>query len=671
MRNSFLLLLLACWACAATNAQTTPPKTSPTTDPVLFTYSGIPVTKSEFIQVYEKLNGQDTALYSPKSVDDYLELYTNFKLKVKEAESMGLDTTQSLTNQLAEYRKQLAQNYLYDKQITDKLVAEAYERLSKEVQVSHILIACKEDAAPADTIIAHKKALEAYHRAKAANADFGSIAKEMSEDPSAKENRGDLGFITALQTVYPFETAAYKTPKGTVSKPIRTKFGYHIVKTGETRPARGKIQVAHIFIPSKATDTPEQQKTAEQRINGVVAELSVPNADFGEIAKRISEDRSSSANGGKLDWFGTGKMFPEFEEAAFALKNKGDVSKPLRTPIGWHIIKLLDKKPIGTFEEVKDEVRRRIEKDSRARVSKMTFINRLKKDYQLQEKPAAKVEFKQWISSDVMRNKWKAEKVGNHSAEMFSIVTTDAKRQKRFYTQNDFAKFVESAQNKIRVSDSATAVDKLYEMFVERSLVDLEEGQLDTKHPEFAKLMREFRDGNLLYELMDKKVWKRAIVDSMGLKKFFADNSSKYQWNERAEAAIITCSTQDIAKKYVAIADTANIYTLEKNLKNGKVQDAKIEVRTFERGQSPNSPTLDAMTTWKKGVSGPIAEKDGKFSVVKIIQVMPAAPKKLEEARGFVIADFQGLLEKNWLTELRAKYPVKIDQAVLKSIYRK
>jgi peptidyl-prolyl cis-trans isomerase SurA len=671
MRNSFLLLLLACWACAATNAQTTPPKTSPTTDPVLFTYSGIPVTKSEFIQVYEKLNGQDTALYSPKSVDDYLELYTNFKLKVKEAESMGLDTTQSLTNQLAEYRKQLAQNYLYDKQITDKLVAEAYERLSKEVQVSHILIACKEDAAPADTIIAHKKALEAYHRAKAANADFGSIAKEMSEDPSAKENRGDLGFITALQTVYPFETAAYKTPKGTVSKPIRTKFGYHIVKTGEMRPARGKIQVAHIFIPSKATDTPEQQKTAEQRINGVVAELSVPNADFGEIAKRISEDRSSSANGGKLDWFGTGKMFPEFEEAAFALKNKGDVSKPLRTPIGWHIIKLLDKKPIGTFEEVKDEVRRRIEKDSRARVSKMTFINRLKKDYQLQEKPAAKVEFKQWISSDVMRNKWKAEKVGNHSAEMFSIVTTDAKRQKRFYTQNDFAKFVESAQNKIRVSDSATAVDKLYEMFVERSLVDLEEGQLDTKHPEFAKLMREFRDGNLLYELMDKKVWKRAIIDSMGLKKFFADNSSKYQWNERAEAAIITCSTQDIAKKYVAIADTADIYTLEKNLKNGKVQDAKIEVRTFERGQSPNSPTLDAMTTWKKGVSGPVAEKDGKFSVVKIIQVMPAAPKKLEEARGFVIADFQGLLEKNWLTELRAKYPVKIDQAVLKSIYRK
>ncbi|MBK8473125.1 MAG: hypothetical protein IPL33_13735 [Sphingobacteriales bacterium] len=157
MRNSFVLLLLACWACAATNAQTTPPKTSPTTDPVLFTYSGIPVTKSEFIQVYEKLNGQDTALYSPKSVDDYLELYTNFKLKVKEAESMGLDTTQSLTNQLAEYRKQLAQNYLYDKQITDKLVAEAYERLSKEVQVSHILIACKEDAAPADTIIAHKK----------------------------------------------------------------------------------------------------------------------------------------------------------------------------------------------------------------------------------------------------------------------------------------------------------------------------------------------------------------------------------------------------------------------------------------------------------------------------------------------------------------------------------
>lgn len=159
--------------------------------PVLFTSSGIPVTKSEFIQVYEKLNGQDTALYSPKSVDDYLELYTNFKLKVKEAESMGLDTAQSPTNQLAEYRKQLAQNYLYDKQITDKLVAEAYERLSKEVRVSRYLDSVQRSAAPTNAIIAHKKALEAYHRAKAANADFGSIAKEMSEDPSAKENRGD------------------------------------------------------------------------------------------------------------------------------------------------------------------------------------------------------------------------------------------------------------------------------------------------------------------------------------------------------------------------------------------------------------------------------------------------------------------------------------------------
>ena len=207
-------------------------------------------------------------------------------------------------------------------------------------------------------------------------------------------------------------------------------------------------------------------------------------------------------------------------------------------------------------------------------------------------------------------------------------------------------------------------------MFVERALLDLEEAQLETKHPDFAKLMKEFRDGNLLYELMDKKVWKRAVIDSAGLKQFFADNQNKYQWNERAEAAIITCSSRDIAQKYIGIADTANIHTLEKNMKNGKVQDAKIEVRTFERGQSPSSPTLDAMSVWKKGISGPIAEKDGKFSVVKIVNVMPAAPKKLEEARGFVIADFQTLLEKNWLTELRAKYPVKIETAVLRTIYK-
>lgn len=672
MKNSLFVLIFCFFPLLSAVAQQTPPKAASPTDPVLFTFGGTPVTKSEFIHVYEKLNGQDAGLYSQKSVDEYLDLYTNFKLKVREAESMGLDTAQSLVAQLQEYRKQLAQNYLYDKQITDKLVEEAYDRLSKEVQVSHILIACKEDASPADTIVAHKKALEAYNKAKAPNADFGALAQELSADPSAKENKGDLGYITVLQTVYPFETAAYKTPKGTISKPVRTKFGYHIVKAGETRKARGKIQVAHILIQSKPTDTPEQKADAEKRINALVAELKDPNANFEEVAKRISEDRNSSANGGKLDWFGTGKMFDEFEDAAFALKNKGDISQPVKTPIGWHIIKLLEHKPVAPFEQVKEDLRRKIEKDSRSRVSKNIFLLRLKKDYQFAETPAAKTEFKKWVTSDVMRNKWKAESAGNHSAEMFNLITTDGKRQKRFFTQNDFAKFVEASQNKIRVSDSATAVDKLYELFVERSLLDLEEGQLETKQPEFAKLMKEFRDGNLLYELMDKKVWKRAVIDTMGLKKFYADNAAKYQWNERAEAAVITCSSLEIAKKYVAIADTADLYALEKTMKNsGKVQDAKIEVRTFERGQNPSSATLDAIATWKKGVSGPIAEKEGKFSVVKIINVLPATPKKLEEARGFIIADFQNLLEKNWMHELRAKYPIKIDESVLKAIYKK
>lgn len=669
MKNSFsaaFLLLAILFVPVIAQAQTMP-KTTPISDPTLFTFGGTPVTKSEFIHVYEKLNGQDAALYSKKSVDDYLELYANFKLKVREAEAMGLDTTNAMQTQLSDYRKQLAPNYLYDKQITDKLVQEAYDRLNKEVQVSHILIACKDDAPPADTIVAHKKALEVYNKAKAPNADFGALAKTMSDDPSAKENNGSLGYITVLQTVYPFETAAYNTPKGTISKPIRTKFGYHIVKTGETRKARGKIQVAHIFLALKENETPDKQKDVEQRINAAQIELKNNTSTFEDLAKRISEDRNSSAQGGKLDWFGVGKMFPEFETAAFALKNKGDVSAPIKTPIGWHLIKLLDYKPIGTFDQTKDELRKKIEKDSRSRVSKNMFVARLKKDYQLKETTTAKTEFKKWITSDVMRNKWKAESIGNHNAEMFNITVNDAQRQKKIFTQNDFAKYIEASQSKVRVSDSSIAVDKLYDLFVETTLLGLEEMQLETKQPEFAKLMKEFRDGNLLYELMDKKVWRYAISDTIGLKDFYEANTQKYQWGERAEAAIVTCATKEIANKYEKSLKDTDIHDLEKDMKTGKVQDAKIEVRTFERGQNPS---LDGIT-WKKGIAEPITEKDGKLTVIKIENVLPAGPKKLEEARGFVIADYQAVLEKKWMDELRSKYPIKIDETVLKTIYKK
>jgi peptidyl-prolyl cis-trans isomerase SurA len=670
MKNSlFSVLILSIIGSISLYAQTqSPPKTANPSDPTLFSYGGVAVPKSEFLHAYEKLNKQDSALYSQKSVDDYLELYTNFKLKVREAESMGLDTTADMRNQLTEYRKQVAPNYLYDKEVSDKLVQEAYDRMTKEVQVSHILIACKEDASPVDTIAAHKKAMEVYNKAKAAGANFGALAKELSDDSSAKENNGSLGYITVLQTVYPFESAAYQTPKGTISKPVRSKFGYHILKTGETRNARGEVQVAHIFLALKPGESAEKQKEVEQKIGAAQAELKSKTSTFEDLAKRISEDRNSNMQGGKLEWFGVGKMYPEFEDAAFALKNKGDVSAPIKTPIGWHIIKLLDNRPIGTFEQTKDKLRRLIEKDSRSRVSKNKFLARLKKDYQFTEILAAKKEFKKWVTSDVMRNKWKAESVATPKTEMFSVVNTDAKRQKMSFTHADFAKYVEQTQNKVRASDSSLAVDKLYTMFVENTLLGLEEVQLETKQPEFAKLMKEFRDGNLLYELMDKKIWKYAVADTNGLKDFYNTNIAKYQWGERAEAAILTCSTKDVAEKYAKSLSNTDIYELEKTLKmEGKMSDAKIEVVTTERGQNA---ALDALNTWKKGVM-PISEKDGKFVVIKIQNVLPAGPKKMQEARGFAIHDYQMLLEKNWIEALRAKYPVKIDNAVLKTIYKK
>lgn len=637
---------------------------SSTQDPTLFSYGGIPVAKSEFKYVYEKLNGQDPDLYSKKSVDDYLELYINFKLKVQEAEKEGLDTLSDLKMQLDQYRKQLAQSYLFDKQITEQLLREAYTRIGKEVRARHILIACGEDAAAKDTLDAFNRAMDVYNKLTKEKLDFATIAKQYSQDPSVKDNEGDLGYFTAFQMVYPFESAAYNTPKGSISKPVRTKFGYHIVKKDDERPARGKVQVAHIFLSARATDTKEKQDAAKAKIDELYAKLLKKEIDFESTAKTESQDKESMKDGGKLPWFGVGKMQSAFEEAAFALKTKGEMSKPLQTPIGWHILKLLDRKEVGTFESMKDELKKKIEKDSRSRVSKTLFIKRLKKDYQLKEEADAANVFKKMVNSDVLKGRWKASSIDkNANAPVFTLMLP----AKKTYTQQDFAAFIEAHQGKVRAQDSATAVDRLYEMFVERSLLESEESQLEKKQPEFAKLMKEFRDGNLLYELMSRRVWNKAMQDSAGLAAHYEQHRDKYHWSERVDVSLFTCNDDATAAQYRAIADTADMARLERDIKeSGKTQNLKIESRVYERGQND---AIDQME-WKTGLSKNVKTKDGKTAFAKIKQVLPPAPKKLEEARGYVIADYQAQLEKEWLKELRTKYAIKVEDMVLKSLYK-
>ncbi|MBL0340498.1 MAG: peptidylprolyl isomerase [Bacteroidetes bacterium] len=480
-------------------------------NPVLMTIAGTPVTKSEFEKVYRKNNNKEGA-YDMKDVREYLELYINYKLKVKEAEEEKLDTSQTFINELKGYRKQLAQPYMTDKEVSDGLIKEAYDRLQKDVRASHILINVAQDALPKDSMMAYNRALK-IRELILKGADFETMARDSSNDPSAKENGGDLGYFTGMQMVYPFESAAYTTKIGQISMPVRTKFGYHIIKVIDMRDAQGEVKVAHIMVKSPANSPDSIAKQAQMKIDEIYTKLK-SGEKFEDLATKFSDDKGSAKNGGALPPFGTGRMVPEFEKVAFALKNDGDYSQPIKTSYGWHIIKRLEKKPIPSFEDKKSELKNQVAKDSRAEVSKNSMIARIKSEYKFKEVPKNKDLFVNALDTSILNGEWSPEMVKGMNKPLFTLGTLT-------FTQEDFAKYINNHQAKKQNTTSKQVGYNLYTQFVDETCLNYEESQLENKYPEFKALMQEYRDGILLFDLTDKKVWSKAVKDSTGLVGFY------------------------------------------------------------------------------------------------------------------------------------------------------
>ncbi len=622
-------------------------------NPVLMTIAGNPVTKSEFEKVYRKNNNKEGA-YDMKDVREYLDLYINYKLKVKEAEEEKLDTSLTFINELKGYRKQLAQPYMTDKEVTDGLIKEAYERMQKDVRASHILLNLTPDALPKDTLATYNRAVK-IRDLILKGAEFEKMARDSSNDPSAKENGGDLGYFTGMQMVYPFETAAYTTKPGQISMPVRTKFGYHIIKVIDVRDAQGEIKVAHIMIKSGANAPDSVARQAKSKIEEIYAKLKA-GEKFEDLATKFSDDKGSAKNGGLLPPFGTGRMVPEFEKAAFSLQKDGDYSQPVKTSYGWHIIKRVEKKPVPTFEEKKNELKTQVARDSRAEISKNSMIARIKKEYNFKETPKTKDAFVNALDTTVLSGEWNPEKVKGLNKPLFTLGTAT-------YTQEDFAKYINNHQSKKQNVTPKQVGNTLYNQFVEESCLNYEESQLEIKYPEFKALMQEYRDGILLFDLTDKKVWSKAVKDSAGLVDFYEKNKTKYMWDRRCEAIIYTCANADIAaktrkmlKKQKPMVEVLTEMNKESQL-NLNTKDGK-----FLKGENE---IIDAIT-WQKGLS-PDINKNNSVIFVDVINIIEPTPKSLDEAKGIITADYQNYLEKEWIAGLRAKYPVTVNEDVLNS----
>ena len=476
-------------------------------DKVLITIDDEQIIVSEFKRVYEKnLDVIDNE--EAKDLEKNLDLFINYKLKVKEAYSIKLDTLSSYVKEMKTYRNQLAAPYMQDSAYVSLLVKDAYFRTKNEVKAKHILIRTPKAATPKDTLEAYQKIMKIRARILKGE-DFEKVAEEVSEDESSRTdvksgragNRGNLGYFSAFKMVYPFENAAYNTKKGDVSMPFRTRFGYHILKVDGFRPSRGEVEVAHILITDKTAK-------GEELINTVYNRLE-KDEQFKMLARKYSDDTGSKSKGGKLRRFGSGVMVQPFDEVAFSLIKEGEYSKPFRTRFGWHIIQLIKKHPVQSFNEMKKELTSKIRSSDRLQLSEKAVVNKLKKEYQIEEFSDAKEIF----------NIVNLRNIANDSLQMKILEINE-----KSYTQADFVKYIKRRNNK--------PVFDLFNDFKDQEILEYYKNNLEKTEPDFAHILQEYEDGLLLFELMQRKIWDKASKDTLGLKNYYSSNLKKYNNKE-------------------------------------------------------------------------------------------------------------------------------------------
>ena len=621
-------------------------------DPVLMQINGKPVYKSEFEYIYNKNNSNNTL--DKKSLGEYVDLFVNFKLKVEEARAQGIDTTRAFITELSGYRSQLTKPYLTDSKVEEDVLIEAYNRLKEDIEVSHILIRVDNSATPEDTLKAWNKINEIAKRVQ--TEDFAKVAKETSEDQSAAENSGYIGWITGFRTVYPFETMAFNTTPGAISKPVRTNFGYHIIRVHNRRASQGEILVSHIMkFTSQGED--EMNQRAKQQIDSLY-QVVKSGSDFGEVASVNSEDRGSAARNGELPWFGVGRMVQEFEKAAFALKDIGDISEPIQSPYGWHIIKLLDRKELPGYESRKAEIERQVKRDERANRGQQAFVNRLKKEYKLKTPKNNPIgEFYSLLENRTLTDSaFLAE-----AAPLNKQVLTFAKKK---FTQKDFLEYLKKNPHSGKTGPK-DIIDEKFNAFVEKELLAYEDTQLERKYSDFRLLMQEYHDGILLFEVSNNEVWDKASKDTEGLAAFFKKNKDKYKWDKpHYKGRVIHCKTEEVMRKARELVATQPLDSLDKMLRqlNDSVVNIKIDRGLYVQGDNKQ---VDKHI-FNTGVE---ITPDTQFPFVFVTgKMLNYTPEEYTDVRGLVTADYQEFLEKQWIENLRNKYAVKIDEKVLRTI---
>jgi len=608
---------------------------------ILFTVEETPVYASEFVRVYNK-NLELVKDESQKDVDEYLKLFINYKLKLQEAKALGLDKKDNYLREFNSYKKQLSKNYLTDTKVTDALVEEAYDRMGYEVDASHILLRLDENAAPEDTLKVYNEIVKLRNRV--INEGYKAVQRDVHNGKTIFAE--DLGYFSAFKMVYDFENAAFNTKVGEISKPFRTRFGYHFLTVLDRRVSRGQVTVSHIMIKDDETKINEIYKRIEQ------------GEAFESLAKQFSEDKSSANKGGDLKPFSSGELSSKiFEDVAFKLKEK-EVSKPFKSEFGWHIVKLISKKEREPFKQVKGFLENKIKRDSRSKLINDSRINKLKAKYTIEDNESGIAYFKTIINNTYLQGRWRLP-------ENFEVDKVFLKIQDRQLTYNDFGQFLLKSQRQRSTEKNVeNVIDVIYKRYYDYELLRYQEDNLENENEDYAQILGEYRDGLLLFDLMETEIWNAAQTDSIALKEYYNTHKSSYFFNERIDGIVASSAKKSDIKKVAKLLKAGE--TIE-TIKKAVNTEEKINVSFTEEEMESNHQALPKQFKFKKGVSKVYKHNDA-YVVVKVKEILPKQTKTYDETKGKVISDYQAFKEENWVKELADKYNVTINKNILETV---
>ncbi len=639
-KKPFIISALACAAILSASA-------SKNADPVLMTINGKDVRQSEFEYLYHKNNLQQLA---PQSIDEYIEMFIVYKLKVADAEAAGLHQTDAFTKEFNGYCAELSRPYLRDSIVEKRLIEEAYARMATSRKVSHIMLPL---GSTYDEKEANRMKLDSIRTAIVnGSADFGEMAVRYSSDRSARVNNGSMGYINVNSYPYPFEKTAWETPVGEISPVIEdAPFGFHIIRVEDERPNPGKVEARHILKLTNGLS--EEEGTAKKAQIDSIYNLLASGGDFDAIARAESEDPGSAANGGRLGWFGPGEMVKEFEDAAFGLKD-GGISAPFKTAYGYHIVQTLAHRGIGTLAEESERIKAAISRDMRSVMPETERMAQLKAELGVKIDSTGLMQARSRMTGDSP-----AEQLRSLQADNSLIATVG----NRTISIGDVINYIPS--NVLEgANDAFTVLNSGLENKINETVVEETRKNLAENNSEYRNLTNEYRDGILLFEISNRNVWERSASDTEGLQKFFSANRAKYTWDKPHYKGYVIFATNDSiageAQKYLAANQVENDSLVSvmranygRNIKiekvvTGKGENAIVDNVAFN-GERPEAP--GRWTAWF-GYAGRVID----------------TPEEANDVRGAVASDYQQLLESEWIKALRKKYKVKLNKKALKAL---